>query len=117
VDTATNIIGNLIMIPIYGFMGAVYATLIARVSTNPLNVYFLKRSGINVDIKKYLVPIFIFAVCFLVFLIVGAENIISKSCVIMLFLVLCFAASVIKHKDFNIILNALKRTKVTDMTE
>jgi len=107
VDSTTNIIANLIMIPIFGFMGAVYATLLSRSATNPFIVWFLIRYGVKVKVFHYLKPILALGICMIPFLIFGFENIIIKLFLIILFLCICVSLSVIKKSDLTILLNVL----------
>jgi O-antigen/teichoic acid export membrane protein len=107
VDSTTNIICNLIMIPIFGFMGAVYATLLSRCATNPFIVWFLIKYGLKVRISDYLKPLLALGICVIPFLIFGLENIIIKLFLIILFLCICFFLSIIKKNDLRILLKVL----------
>jgi len=51
--TTVTIIGDLVLIPIYGFMGPVFASLIAAYAANPLAIRLLRRSGITVTLAPY----------------------------------------------------------------
>ena len=107
VDSTTNIIGNLIMIPIFGFMGAVYATLLSRCATNPFIVWFLIKYGVKVKIYNYLKPLLALGICIVPSLIFGFENIIIKLFLTILFLCICISLSVIKKNDLSILLKVL----------
>ena len=100
VATATNVLGNLIMIPIFGFMGAVYATVITNCIANPILTWFLRKNGISVIAKEYIKPILVFGVCWFLFLKFGAGSILVKFFLICLFLVFCGFLSIISKKDF-----------------
>jgi O-antigen/teichoic acid export membrane protein len=97
--TVVNISGNLIMIPIFGFMGAVYATLISGAATNPFIVWFLRRIGIKVDILEYLKSWLVFLIFTAFFVIIGIKALMSKCLLLVIFLVVCLALSIIKKKD------------------
>jgi len=101
VDTITNVIGNSIMIPMFGFMGAVYAALFSRCATNPFNFYFLKKGGVNIKASQYLKPIIIFLICGTLFNFLRFDTLFLKILLIAFFLILCWALSVIKAKDFS----------------
>lgn len=108
VDVISNIIGNLVMIPVFGFMGAVYSTLLARATTNPIYVFCLWRSGINVKIREYLKPFIIFGVCSILFVVLGIGDLYGKLFLIALFLVLCWMFSVVGRRDVSNVLMGLK---------
>ena len=118
VDSTTNIIGNLIMIPMFGFMGAVYATLLSRCATNPFIVWFLIKYGVKVKIYNYLKPLLALGICIVPSLIFGFENIIIKLFLIILFLCICIILSVIRKSDLSILLKVLSPSlkKVAEIT-
>lgn len=60
VDTVFNVAGNLLLIPRYGVLGAVFATLVSRAVTNPFIVYFLKKAGVKIEFRNYVNPILLF---------------------------------------------------------
>lgn len=112
VDTVTNVLGNLIMIPLYGFMGAVYASLISRSITNPFIVWFINKSQIKLKVMHYLKPLIIFGICIGAFQVVKQENLIIKILFIALFLILCFLLSVIKRNDFLVLFQDIKQIRI-----
>jgi O-antigen/teichoic acid export membrane protein len=112
VDTITNVAGNLILIPYFGFMGAVYATIISRCATNPFNVWFLRKGGVKVQVSHYLKPMLVFGLCGFLFLIIKPENIIIKISIIGLFLVLCLVFSIIRRGDISTLFESAKLTKM-----
>jgi O-antigen/teichoic acid export membrane protein len=118
VDSTTNVIGNLIMIPMFGFMGAVYATLLSRCVTNPFIVWFLIKYGVKVKIYNYLKPLLALGICIVPSLIFGFENIIIKLFLIILFLCICIILSVIKKSDLSILLKVLSPSskKIAEIT-
>lgn len=111
VDTVTNVIGNLVMIPYFGFMGAVYATLLSRCVTNPVNVWFLKKANVKVEVSQYLRPILAFCVCGILFQALKPESTIVKCSLIGLFLIICVVLSVIKNKDFALLAEAFRPSR------
>jgi len=100
VATIVNVLGNLIMIPIFGFIGAAFASVITKCITNPVLIWFLKKNGINVRAKEYIKPILMFIVCWFLFLRFGGEVVLVRIFLICLFLVLCVFLNVISKKDF-----------------
>jgi O-antigen/teichoic acid export membrane protein len=111
VDTVTNVAGNLLLIPTYGFMGAVYATILSRCATNPFNVWFLRRGGVKVQISQYLKPLLVFMVCGVLFLIIKPETVIVKISFIVFFLFLCLIFSILRKGDISNLLESVKRTR------
>jgi O-antigen/teichoic acid export membrane protein len=113
VDSTTNVIGNLIMIPMFGFMGAVYATLLSRCATNPINAWFLIRAGVNVKISQYLKPFLAFGICVSPFLMFDLENVITKISLIILYLIICILLSIIKKSDISVLVKEVWTHKVS----
>ena len=108
VTTITNLIGNLIMIPIFGFLGAAYARIFSHYASNPVNVVFLKKSNIEVKISEFIKPILLFGVFWILFLIFKPESIIIKISIICIFVVTCFLLSIVSKKDFSILLEGIR---------
>jgi len=108
VDTVSNVVGNLIMIPIFGFMGAVYATLISRSATIPFYIWFLKKAGVKVEFSQYLKPILAFGALGIIFLLIKPESVIIKLSLLVLFLVICMFLSIIKKKDFSVLFEGIR---------
>ena len=103
VATITNVFGNLIMIPLYGVMGAVYATIISSCATNPFIIWFLKKANVKVEATQYIKPILAFGVCSVMFFIFKPESMMAKLFLIVLFLCICFILSVVRRNDFLIL--------------
>ncbi len=51
--TTLTIVGDLLLIPVFGFMGPVYASLGAAYASNPVAIWLLRRSGIAVVLAPY----------------------------------------------------------------
>ncbi len=98
-DMGMSVVGNLLMIPIFGFMGAVYAAILSRCATNPLNVFFLKKVRVGVRVSQYIKPFFAFTLCYSVFMLFKPVTIVVRLILIIMFLILCVVLSVIKIDD------------------
>ena len=104
----TNVAGNIIMIPIFGFVGAAYATLLARIVANPVYVLFVNKCGLQVNLRKYLTPIVILGACGSVYMVYGSIGVGFKISLILIFVALCLGLSVITWKDMTILLKGMK---------
>jgi O-antigen/teichoic acid export membrane protein len=103
-----TIIGNLIMIPIYGVMGAVYTKLLERSITNPLNVIFLRRADIKVKFSGYLKPFGAFGICAFFFWVTKPEGIVTKLLIISIFLVLCALLAVVRKEELAVFIREFR---------
>lgn len=108
VNTVTNVVGNLTMIPIFGFMGAVYATLVSQSATIPFYVWFLKKGGVRVEFSQYLKPVLAFGVLGIIFLLIKPESIMIKLSFLVLFLIICMLLSIIKKKDISALFEGIR---------
>ncbi|HEX5414473.1 MAG TPA: oligosaccharide flippase family protein [Chloroflexota bacterium] len=52
--SALNVVGDLVLIPIMGFVGPPLATILAAYGTNPLTVWLLRKSDVPVAVAPYL---------------------------------------------------------------
>jgi len=98
-DTVPSVVANLLLIPPFGFMGAVFAKLIANVTTNPVSVWGLRREKIGVKVGGYLKPLLFLMICLGIYLGLGRHTIALKAVMMMLFVVLCMSFSVVTSRD------------------
>jgi len=99
VDTLVTIAANLILIPIFGVIGAAYAAILARALTNPVNVWFLKKKGVEMCVGNYMKPVIIFAVFMAIYTVTGITGIFFNLIIITLFLAACIGLEVITRAD------------------
>jgi len=105
----TTIIANLILIPIFGFIGAAYTCILSRVITNPINVWYLNKQGLQVDVYQYLKPLLTFIICYAMALLVKPEKLYEKLSYIIIFIILNAVFSVIKNDDIDFIKNSIRQ--------
>jgi len=110
VDFVVSITGNLVLIPIFGFMGAAYAALLSRCATNPLNAWFVKKSHLRLEISQYLKPLATFGVVGLIVVLAKPDSFWMKAALMGLFLIGSALLSIIKKKDFFAIFESLKHS-------
>jgi O-antigen/teichoic acid export membrane protein len=111
VRAGSSVLGNLIMIPWLGFMGAVYVTLISTCAATPINAWFLKKANVKVEISQCLRPMAVFIMCLSILWISQTDLLIIRFAIIFLYLVICFALAVVKKEDFNVILKTFTISK------
>jgi O-antigen/teichoic acid export membrane protein len=99
VQTVVSLAANLMLIPLYGIVGAALAGVIGLALVNPLNVLFLRRRAVAVQVSAYLLPILIFAGCWLVVQWLAPTTWLAQAAIILLFLAGCLATSVIRLAD------------------
>ena len=68
-----SLLGSLLLIPAFGFVGAALATIAGNLASIPLDMIFLARKKIVAGIRDYLKPIMVFGVCALIFLSLGSS--------------------------------------------
>jgi O-antigen/teichoic acid export membrane protein len=99
VHMVVTIGGNLLLVPRFGITGAALATLAGNIATNPLNVYFLRRRSIAVDVLVYVKPLAIFAVHAVVYIVLSPESLWVRGLLLVPFLLSCVLLSVITRDD------------------
>jgi O-antigen/teichoic acid export membrane protein len=104
----STIVGNLLLIPVCGFMGAVYTKILERSITNPLNVMFLRRADIRVKFSGYLKSFGAFGICAIFYWVNKPEAIITKLLIIVLFLVLCMCLSVVRKEELAVFIREFR---------
>jgi len=106
VRAGTSVLINLFMIPMFGFMGAVYATLLSICMATPLNAWFLRKAKIKVEIFQCLKPIGVLLSCSIALAGFGSRSIFVRFSMIPLFIIICFLMSIIKKKDIRMFIGA-----------
>lgn len=101
VHSVVSLVGNLILIPIFGIIGAAFSSLAGNSISNPLNVLFLRRKKVNVKVLNYLKPLFVFSICVLLILLLDPTTLLLKLVIILLFTLFCGFLSVITIEDLS----------------
>jgi O-antigen/teichoic acid export membrane protein len=109
-DTVPSVLANIILIPIFGFMGAVFAKLIANIAAFPVSVWGLYREKIAVRVGEYLKPMLFLMICLGIHVGFGLDRIAFKVLLIVLFLVLCVSFSVVTGRDAASLFRSLRFT-------
>lgn len=107
-QTAVNLLGNVFLIPLYGLVGAAIAGLLGLASVNPLNVIFLQRRGITVQIGSYLKPLLLFAIIWSMAALLAPLTPIAKAALVLLFLIGCALTSILRADDLAVIGDEIK---------
>ena len=74
ISSVINIVGALIMIPAFGYIGAVYAVLIMNVVSQVMHGLYLMKAQIALQYKEYLKPLGILIVLTVLHLLLGFES-------------------------------------------
>lgn len=99
-----NIIGNLLFIPLFGFTGAVYATLAACYTANPVAAWLLRRSGIPVQAGSYVKQTLLLLICAGIYWQWQPEAILFKLAIIALFVGLNLVLVTVTRADAALLL-------------
>lgn len=102
-----SVIANVFLIPVFGFMGAVYARLASDIVSNPVSVWCLRREKIEVHLSGYLKPALFLGICLALYWGVGSELVIFRAGVLLVFVGLCLAFSVVTPADLLTLLNSM----------
>jgi O-antigen/teichoic acid export membrane protein len=109
VHVLISLLGNMVLIPPLGIIGAALAKLLGFSGKIPLNMFFLRRRDIHVKVWAYVKPLLIFSACWLVFVLFGPKIFIFKSLILLLFILFCVFSSVITKEDLIVISNEIKK--------
>jgi O-antigen/teichoic acid export membrane protein len=109
VHAVTNLLGNILLIPNYGVLGAALANIAGNAIGILLDVLFLRGHAIDVKNRYYLKPILIFGVYWLLVLFVKPSALLLKFSIGVLFTGTCVLFSVITVKDLSIILKEISK--------
>ncbi|PJF40382.1 MAG: hypothetical protein D6737_03740 [Chloroflexi bacterium] len=100
VMTGVTVGTNLALIPMFGFMGAVFARLISNIVVLPVVLLGIYREKIKADIMIFFRSAFVLGICLVMYYGLGwQENYILKSLLLVLFIALSFLFSVVSTRD------------------
>ncbi len=78
VASLVNIVGSLVMIRIFGYIGAVYSLLLMNITSQVIYELLLRRAGLAPHLFEYLKPIFLLAAALAIYWLFGTNNILLK---------------------------------------
>jgi hypothetical protein len=102
-----SVIANFSFIPLFGFMGAVYARLAADVVGNPLSAWFVRREGMKVRVEEYIKPMVLMVLCYGVYAILGNDSLLWRGTTLLIFMVLSLGFSVVTRNDLSTLIETL----------
>lgn len=108
VDAGVNVAANLLLIPLFGALGAACAALVSRLATNPVNVWFLKKNGIRVSTTAFVKPAVIFCSCLLLSTLVAADAFAGKVALLSGYLLASGVCSVVRFSDCRSLLHCVR---------
>lgn len=101
--TAVSIAGNVILIPMLGIVGGALSSLMGSVATNPLNLAFLRRRGVNASTGPYLRPLLVFGACAAGVYVLNPDGLFERLVLLLVYLAASIAASVLTRGDLAVI--------------
>lgn len=102
--TVLNTLGDLVLIPLLGFVGPALATNLATYSANPLVLWLLRRSGVGVAVGPYAKQTMLLLCCAGVFWWAQPVGTVYKAAIMLLFVVLNVAMSTISLDDLALVI-------------
>ncbi len=78
VSSTVNIVGSLILIQAFGYIGAVYSLLLMNVTSQIVYELLLRRSGLTPHLLEYLKPVFLLALALSIYWFFGIDSILLK---------------------------------------
>ncbi|MCZ6703707.1 MAG: oligosaccharide flippase family protein [Ignavibacteria bacterium] len=88
VCSVISIVGSLIMIPRFGYVGAVYALIIMNAVAQVLYIIYLRRINIIVNVLRYTKPIIFLIITVLLYLLLKDDSLLVRLLSISFFLIL-----------------------------
>lgn len=99
-----NVLANLVLVPLLGFVGPALARLLAVYLSCPLDVWFLRRSGILVTVGTYIKQTVLLLACTALCWWTQPSALLYKAAIIVLFMMAASFLSTIEREDFALIL-------------
>lgn len=103
VRAVVSLVGNLIILPVLGFMGAAIVYILGNLVALPMDIFFLKRKDLSPDFVSFIKLIFILGILCAVFFLWNSNTLFIKFIIALLFIPLSFLFSVITIRDVKIV--------------
>lgn len=107
VTTVVTIVASLTMVPRWGVTGAVLSRLLANLFTHPVAVWCLYREGIKVRVARYIKPAILLVLALLIARLAHADGLIARASIVVAFVAISLALSIIRVQDVAGILSSL----------
>ena len=98
-----SLLGNLIILPVLGYIGAAIIYIFGNIIALPVNIVFLKKKGVSPNIVAPLKLLFVFGFLFTSFLLWNPDSILVAIFLLLLYIPLSFFLSVITLRDMTIL--------------
>ena len=112
-----NILGDVLLIPLMGFIGSAFAQLISSYMQNPVSVWMLRRSSIRLTVTDYAKQTLLLWLCAVLFWWTQPDGFTYKLAIIALFLVLNAVLATISVDDLKLILPEVVTRRVKSLKE
>jgi O-antigen/teichoic acid export membrane protein len=106
-NTIITVCGNLTLVPLLGTVGAVLTRIITRAMTNPVNVWFLRTTGLIPRVLDYVKPIALFGILYALFLWLQPTSWLARLPFLLVFIVASFLLSIVTLRDIRVLWNSL----------
>jgi hypothetical protein len=90
-----------------GTVGAVLTRIITRAMTNPVNVWFLRTTGLIPRVLDYVKPIALFGILYALFLWLQPTSWLARLPFLLVFIVASFLLSIVTLRDIRVLWNSL----------
>ena len=108
VRAVVSLTGNLIILPILGFVGAAIVYILGNIIALPINVLFLRQKDLRPDFSSPLKLLLIFGLSCALFFLWNPANIVTSIVIALLFIPLSFLLSIITVRDFAIVFDEIR---------
>ncbi len=99
-----NVVGDLLLIPLFGIIGPAYATIGAAYLSNPMAVWLAHRSGTPAPVAPHVKQVAVLWACAALSWQAQTAAVPYRMAVIALFIGLSLALSIVSHRDLGLVL-------------
>jgi len=113
--TVLTIAGDLVLIPVFGFMGPVYASLAAGYMSNPVAIWLLRRSGVAVVLAPYVKQTALLLLGAALYWWILPAGLVYRIATLVAFVVINVALSTVSREDLSLILPEMVTRRVATL--
>jgi len=105
-----SLAGNVIFLPLAGFVSAAFVSVASNLVAIPLDAFFLRRRKISSNFMEVLKPLVVLAVFSLIFFAFSASSLLLKWGLVLLYIPVCLLVAIVTRHDFSVIFKEAQNT-------
>jgi O-antigen/teichoic acid export membrane protein len=107
INTVVTVVSNLIFVPVVGIAGAVISSILGRLITTPVNIWFVRKSELHPKIMDFVKPFALFITLSIIVGMLQPESWIGRFPFLIIYVVAGFFLSIVTKSEILTLWNVI----------